>query len=163
LLLASADIEDYLLRVAELLERHGVVLDIEPTAPLVLEESPSGALSFAIRGYLPDGRIPPLSVLEVREVWRRLGPGHAERWEYQYELIDHERGVRRAFHMHDREDFLRRFQVAVHEHCEAPLGAAPCPHVAGLPVRDAFRGVELLLEAWIGPSLPDCASMTCLE
>jgi hypothetical protein len=161
--LAVGDIEGYLSLVAELLERYGVVLDLEPGAPLVLEESPTGALSFVLRGYLPDGRVPPLSVVEVRELWRRSGSGQVERWGYAYELIDHERRVRRAFHMHDRDDFVRRFQVAVHEHCEAPVGAVRCPHIMGPPVRDAFRGVELLLQSWIDPVTPDFAAMTCLE
>jgi dihydrofolate reductase len=102
-------LEGYLSRVAELLERYGVVLDLEPTAPLVLEESPSGAMSFALRGFLPDGRTPPLAVLEIRERWRRLGPDQVERWEYEFELLDHERGVRRAFHLHHADEFIRRF------------------------------------------------------
>ena len=161
--LSIAALEDYLSRVAELLERYGVVLDLEPTAPLVLEESPSGAMSFALRGFLPDGRTPPLSILEIRERWRRLGPDEVERWEYEFELLDHERGFRRAFHLHHADEFIRRFHVVVHEHCERPIGTAPCGHVVGSPVRDGYRGVEILLEAWIAPSMPDCSAMTCLE
>jgi hypothetical protein len=30
-------------------------------------------------------------------------------------------------------------------------------------VRDGYRGVEILLEAWIDPQAPDCGAMTCLE
>lgn len=161
--LSISELEDYLSRVAELLERYGVVLDMEETAPLVLDESPSGAMSFELRGFLPDGRVPPLSVVEVRERWRRLAPDQVERWAYEYELLDHERGFRRAFHLHDDEWFVRRFHVVVHDHCENPIGAAPCAHIAGLPVRDAYRGVDLLLGAWIDPSPPDCKAMECLE
>lgn len=161
--LSIADLEDYLARIADLLERHGVVLDFEPTAPVVLEESPSGAMSFSLRGFLPDGRIPPLSVLEVRERWRRVAPDELERSEYEYELLDHERGFRRGFHLHDSEDFIRRFNIVVHEHCERPIGTAPCAHIEGSPVRDGYRGVELLLEIWMDPGLPDCAGMICLE
>ena len=156
-------LEVYLSRVAELLERYGVVLDIGPAAPLVLEESPSGAMSFELRGFLPDGRVPPLSVIEVREQWRRLKANRFERWAYAFELLDHERAFRRAFHLHDRKAFVRRFHVVVHEHCERPLGKAPCAHITGPPVRDAYRGVDLLLEAWIDPRPPDCAAMTCLD
>jgi hypothetical protein len=155
--------EDYLGRVAQLLERYGAVLDLSPGGALAIEETPSGAVSFALRGFLPDGRIQPLSTVEVREVWRRAGLDAVERWEYEYELIDHERGFRRAFHLHDRDAWLRRFQVAVHEHCERPIGVAPCQHIAGLPVRDAFRGIELLLAAWVDPDPPDCRAMTCLD
>ncbi len=156
-------LEVYLSRVAELLERYGVVLDLGPAAPLVLEESPSGAMSFELRGFLPDGRVPPLSVIEVREQWRRLKANRFERWAYAFELLDHERAFRRAFHLHDRKAFVRRFHVVVHEHCERPLGKAPCAHITGPPVRDAYRGVDLLLEAWIDPRPPDCAAMTCLD
>lgn len=161
--LSIAELEVYLSRVAELLERYGVVLDFEPTDSLVLDESPSGAMSFALRGFLPDGQFPPLSVLEVRERWRRLAPDQLERWEYEFELLDHERGFRRAFHLHDSQEFIRRFHVVVHEHCEQPIGTAPCTHMAGPPVPDGFRGVELLLAAWIDPILPDCEAMPCLE
>jgi hypothetical protein len=161
--LSIADLEDYLSRVAELLERYGVVLDLDPTAELVLEESPSGAMSFALRGFLPDGRDPPLSVLEVRERWRQVAPDKVERWDYEYELLDHERGFRRGFHLHDRQDFVRRFDVVVHEHCERPIGTAHCAHIEGSPVRDGYRGVELLLEIWMNPGIPDCLEMPCLE
>ena len=161
--LSLAALDDYLSGVAELLERYGVVLDRAPTAPLVLDESPSGAMSFELRGFLPDGRTPPLSVLEIRERWGRLGPDRVERWEYEFELLDHERGFRRAFHLHDSKDFIRRFHVVVHEHCEQPVGTAPRAHMAGPPVPDGSRGVELLLAAWTDPSSPDCVAMTCLE
>lgn len=161
--LSIGDLEDYLSRVAELLERYGVVLDLPTTAPLELMESPSGTLSFSLRGFLPDAGSPPLSVLDVRERWVAVGPGVLERGEYEYELLDHERGYRRAFHLHDRSDFVRRFDVVVHEHCEQPIGSSPCPHFAGFPVRDGYRGVELLLEAWIEPDAPDCAALTCLD
>ncbi len=161
--LSTAQLEDYLSGVAGLLERYGVVLDLEPTAPVVLEESPSGSMSFELRGFLPDGLTPPLSILEVRERWQRLSPVQLERSEYEFVLLDQERGFRRAFHLHDSADFIRRFHVVVHEHCERPLGIAPCAHVAGSPVRDGYRGVELLLEAWIAPNAPDCNALPCLE
>ena len=89
-------LEDYLSRIAEMLERCGVVLALEVAESLVLDEAPSGTLSFELRGSLPDGRTPPLATIEVRERWRRLAPDIAERWEYEYELLDHERGFRRA-------------------------------------------------------------------
>ncbi len=161
--LSVTDLERYLSGIGELLERYGVVLELEPAAPLVLEESPSGAISFELRGFLPDGRIPPLSVLEVRERWRRLASSRLERSEYAFELLDHERAFRRAFHLHDSEAFIRHFHVVVHEHCERPIGTAPCAHIAGPPLRDAYRGVDLLLAAWTDPRPPDCAAMTCLD
>ena len=161
--LPPAELEAYLARVAELLERYGVVLDLAPSAPLQLDESPSGALSFALRGFLPDGRMPPQSILEIRERWIALGSGEVERSEYAYELLDHERGFRRAFHLHDPEDFVRRYDVVVHEHCERPMGTTACAHVQGSPVRDGYHGVEVLLKAWIDPDVPDCANLPCLD
>ena len=161
--LSIPDLEDYLSRLAELLERYGVVLDLEDTAPLGLDESPSGVMSFELRGFLPDGRIPPLSIIEVRERWRRLARDQVERWEYEFELLDNERGFRRAFHLHDGELFVRNYQVVAHGHCEGPIGTAPCAHVADSPVRDGYRGVDLVIETWIDPSPPDCPKVDCLE
>jgi hypothetical protein len=161
--LTRSALEDYLADVTELLERYGVVLDLGPNDDLALDESPSGSLSFELRGFLPDGREPPRSVLELREVWRPTAAEGLERWEYEFELLDHERDFRRAFHLHDRDAFVRRYQVVVHEHCEQPVGMAPCPHLAAKPVRDAFRGVELLVDAWMDPDIPDCSQLPCLE
>lgn len=161
--LTNAGLEDYISRVAELLERYGVVLDLQPDQDLVLDQSPSGAVSFEVRGFLPDGRKPPRSTLELREVWRPVAAGELERAEYEFELLDHERDIRRAFHRHDVDVFIRRFQVVVHEHCERPIGSAPCPHGAGNPVRDAYGGVELLVGLWVHPGVTDCAAMRCLD
>ena len=134
-----------------------------PDGDLALEESPSGSLAFELRGFLPDGRQPPKAVLEVREVWGRVEADAFERRGYAYELLDHERGFRRAFHLHDADVFVRRYAVVVHEHCERPIGIAPCTHVSGGPVRDAYRAVELLMGIWVDPSIPDCATLPCLE
>lgn len=161
--LTASGLEAYLGRVVLLLERYGVVLDAPPDGDIVLSESPRGALSFELRGFLPDGRQPASSVLEIREVWQPDADDEVERWEYEYELLDHERSVRHGFHLHDRDDFVRRFHVVVHEHCEQPIGTAPCPHLAGSPVRDAFQGAELLMDAWVSPSIPDCADLPCLD
>jgi hypothetical protein len=161
--LSIPDLEDYLSRLAEHLERYGVVLDLEDTAPLGLDESPTGVMSFQIRGFLPDGRMPQLSIIEVRERWRRLAQDRVERSEYEFELIDHERGYRRAFHLHDGEYFVRRYQVVAHGHCEEPIGTSPCAHFADSPVRDGYRGVDRLMETWIDPSPPDCSKVDCLE
>jgi hypothetical protein len=68
-----------------------------------------------------------------------------------------------VFQLHNREAFIRRFQVVVHEHCEPPIGMAPCAHIAGPLVPDAYRGVDTLIASWIDPDPPDCAAMTCLD
>lgn len=160
--LSSDDLTDYVAAVAALLERYGVVLDLPTSGAIALDEAPSGIASFALTGALPGGNRPPLSQLAVREKWRPIGEGIFERAEYAYELLDHERDFRRAFHLHDASDFVRRYLVAVHEHCERPVGEAPCEHVAGAPVRDAYAGALALIRVWTDPNIPDCAALDCL-
>ncbi|MDQ3476194.1 MAG: hypothetical protein M3492_07650, partial [Actinomycetota bacterium] len=121
------------------------------------------SLSFELRGFLPDAHQPPRSVLELREVWQPTESGVLERRDYAYELLDQERGYRRAFHLHDRDWFADHFDVVVHEHCEQPIGTAPRDHVAGHPVRDGFRAAELLMAIWVDPVVPDSAALPCLE
>jgi hypothetical protein len=161
--LSASDLDEYVSRIAFQLERYGVALDLGADEAVVLDESPNGTLSLDLRGFLPDEGRPPLPELAVREKWRPVGSEIYERWEYEYELLDHERQVRRAFHLHDAESFLRRFSVTVHEHCERPIGQSPCEHFADLPIRDGYRAVEMLVDLWASPMLPDCATMTCLE
>jgi len=156
-------LEDYLGSTALLLERYGVVLDLGPDDALSLDESPQGSLSFALRAFLPDGHQPALGIVEVREIWRHIEGDTYERADYAYELLDRERDSRRAFHLHDADVFVRRFQVVVHEHCEHPIGHAPCAHVQGGPVRDAFEGVMRLVDAWIDPVDRLCDGRLCLE
>jgi hypothetical protein len=155
---------DYLANVAQLIERYGVVLDLQSDDNLAIEESPSGSLSFEIRGFLPGGNEPPRSILALREIWRSdPASSYFERSEYEYELIDRQRDLRRAYHLHDASVFIKRFHVVVHEHCERPIGHGRCPHFAGSPVRDAFHGVELLVGAWTDPSGADCRGLKCLQ
>jgi hypothetical protein len=161
--LSAGALDDYLAHTALLLERYGALLELGPDEGVGLAESPNGSLSFELRGVLPDNRRPPATV-EIRETWRTLpGGSDYERFEYVYELLDHERDLRRAFHLHDADVFVRRFQVVVHEHCEHPIGTAPCAHLFGVPVRDAFAGFELLVDAWIDPVDPDCDHMQCID
>ena len=161
--LTADGLDEHVAAIAQLLERYGVALDLGAVGELVVDQTPGGSAFFELRGFLPDGRQPARSVIEVREVWRRRSADALERWEYEYELLDHERGFRRAFHLHDRDEFIRRHQVVVHEHCEYPIGVAPCAHFEGGPVRDAFEGVERLLAAWTDPTVPDCMRLRCLE
>lgn len=160
--LGSADHANYVAKLAELVERYGVVLDLAIDDPIEIEVEPDGTHRFNIVGFLPDGRQPPLAVIHLAEKWRPETDDRYERSAYRYELIDRERGFRRAFHWHDERDFRRRFGVVVHEHCESPIGHGPCRHVFGAPVRDGYRGVELLLAAWVADP-PDCTALPCLE
>ena len=160
--LGSEEHADYVVDMVELAERYGIVLDLPTDGPIEIEIEPDGTLRFGIVGYLPDGRQPPLAVIEISEKWRPQTGDRYERSAYRYELLDRERGFRRAFHWHDEREFVRRFGVVVHEHCESPIGEAPCPHHFGSPVRDGFRAVELLMAAWVADP-PDCTALPCLE
>jgi hypothetical protein len=148
----------YVADIAGLLDRYGVALD---GGHLTVEEAATGARTFDIRGFLPDGGQPPLATVEIRETWFRGGDAF-ERTAYAYELVDRERDVRRAFHLHDPDWFERRFLVVVHEHCERPIGVVDCEHYEGTPVRDAFAGVLALIDAWTGDPA-DCSRLHCLD
>lgn len=160
--LTDDGLDAYVAAVAGLLERYGASLEVDALG-VVIEETPLGNAAFQLRGFLPGGPQPATSVVEIREVWNRSSVDLLERSEYEYELLDHERGFRRAWHLHDRDFFIARYQVVVHEHCERPIGIAPCPHVEGSPVRDAFAGVMRLIAAWTDPELPACGSLPCLD
>ena len=100
--------------------------------------------------------------IAVREELASTGDHAYETTAYAFELVDSVSDVRRSFHLHDPDWFARRFQVVVHEHCEHPIGRADCAHFEGHPVRDAFRGVMLLVEAWMGGAT-DCRGLRCLD
>lgn len=147
--------------VAERLERFGGLLVHQED--LLVRESPGSGLWFELRAALPSARASGRAIAVVRELWRTAPPNLLERREYEYELLDHDRDFRRAWHLHDHDFFVDRYRVVVHEHCESPIGSIACDHYAGEPVRDAFAGVELLLDAWVDPNPPDCRALTCLE
>jgi hypothetical protein len=161
--LAYGELDEYASRVVELLERYGISLSRPaPGESIEVLEADDGSLSLEVRGSLPDGRVAPLSEVVLRERFEPFGPDRLERTGYEYELIDHEREARRAFHLHDAEWFERRFLVVVHEHCEHPIGHRTCAHYQGSPIRDGYAAVETLLDVWTGP-LPDCDALSCLE
>ncbi|MGZ8761192.1 MAG: hypothetical protein ACXWXV_11575 [Aeromicrobium sp.] len=160
--LTSARLDDYVADLAELAERYGVALDLAEGESLIVEMDPSGSRRFMLSGTLPAGRRSPSASVELAETWRPAGPDGYERSAYRYELLERERDFRRAFHRHDEELFALRYGVVVHEHCEAPIGAAPCAHLFGAPVRDGYRAIELLMSAWVADP-PDCGSLPCLD
>lgn len=118
----------------------------------------------SIRGELPGTGMPRSSQVDLRERWVR--PFRDRPWrlaEYAYELLDRERDVRFALHLHDQDWFAERFRVVVHEHCESPIGRVRCRHYAGDPVDDGYAAVDRLLEVWTRDVPLDCAALTCLE
>ena len=157
--LTLSELDEYLLALATLLDRHGVNLDSDV---LALDRTPSGAVGFELHGLLPAGSGEHASMLTVREHWAPTGDWLG-RIEYGYEILDRRRDFRRAYHHHDADAFVRRYSVVVHEHCEKPIGKAPCAHVEGSPIRDGFAGVMRLIETWTDPEPPDCRAFRCLE
>lgn len=157
--LTDRGLDGYVADIAKLLDRYGASLD---PGELSIEEAAAGARTFDIRGFLPDGRQPPLAALEIRETWLSVVTGAFERAEYAYELVDRGRDYRRAFHMHFTEWFVQRYQVVVHEHCERPVGRVACEHYEGSPIRDAFAGILKLMDVWTDAP-PDCAELRCLD
>ena len=161
--LSSQECEDYLGRVAALLEQFGVLLSRPAEGEdLVLEETRTGALGYELRGELadPDGGRP--ARVEIREQFTAVQPAIYERTRYAYELRDEARDYRRAFHLHSPEAFMSAYLVVVHEHCERPIGATRCDHYEGSPIKDAFAGVRTLMGVW-ADDLPDCGRLPCLD
>lgn len=118
----------------------------------------------SIRGDLPGSGIPKSSQVDITERWMR--PFRDRPWrlvEYAYELLDQERDVRFALHLHDQDWFVDNFRVVVHEHCESPIGTVRCRHYVGDPVADGFEAVDRLLEVWTRDAQLDCAALTCLD
>ena len=161
--LSSPAVDDYVSRLVELLERYGVVLT-KPAQGSLAEvlEADDGSLSFELIGSLPDGPEPPLSTVEIRERFDPIQGDRFERVGYVYELLDHERDFRRAFHLHDPEWFEREYLVVVHEHCERPVKHVACKHYHGSPMRDGHAGALTLIEAWMAEP-PACSALRCLD
>lgn len=142
-----SQLDRYVRNVAGKLWSFGAELD---GGPELLDDGV--ALQFEVRASLPDSGIPQQALLRVTESWRSRG-AEWERGEYAYDLIDHPRSRRRAFHLHDKDLFAAAYDVLVHQHCEEELGSAECEHYLGDPVPDAYRGVELLLLTWTDDAL----------
>lgn len=153
----------YLASAANMLGRYGVDLAFSSDSDAVdLLEDSNGNLSFEVLGILPGSQDAARSEIAIREGFERLGADEYERTRYEFEVVDHGRDFRRAFHMHFTEWFIERYRVVVHEHCERPIRRVACEHYEGSPIKDAFAGIVKLIEVWAdGP--PDCADLACLD
>ena len=70
---------------------------------------------------------------------------------------------RRALHRHDVDHFVRTYDVATHQHCEATMGRPLCGHYSGLPVNGAIDGFRRLYTEWVAGTRPDCSRLICLD
>jgi len=155
---SRAQLISYVSGLATYLLRVGAELRGQPT----LDVYDDGVLGFDIEAALPGPGIPGPAEVRLSETWRPAGAVF-ERDEYEYELVDRERGRRRAYHRHDAEAFLRRAETAIHEHCEEFLGRPTCDHYAGSPVRDGYQALERILAAWTEPGTLGCAGLDCID
>lgn len=157
------DLDMALAELIELMERLGpVVVSPDGRDDAAVAHEPSGLLRIRLEALLSSSRSGDAEI-EVVELWGPAGHGTWDRVGYAYELRDHRLGYRRAFHRHDVDYFVRRHDVATHEHCESTIGMVVCHHSAGEPVRDAVDGFLRLYGQWLENSPPDCSALRCLD
>jgi hypothetical protein len=159
LILGRAALNQYVIGLAKALHARGFDLRAGPTA----EFDDSGDLVFGVRG-VTEG---PTGILDAEisldELWRPLPELRWARDEYAYDLVDHGRNRRRAFHVHDRALARARLRTDVHEHCEEVLGDVACRHYLGRDLPDGYVAVDLLIAAWLEPGRLDCDGLICLD
>ncbi len=122
----------------------------------------SGEIGFDFEATLPGPDEPKPALIAVGEIWSPVGHESYERAEYRYELIEHPLNRRRAFHMHDTDEFRSRAGVLVHEHCEEILGHPTCAHYFGLPVGSGYDALNALLSLWGQPGPMGCSRLRCM-
>lgn len=163
-MIASADaLLTSLADLVEEIERLGLtLLPPNDADEIELGREDDGALVIDLECRPPLSRRSADVRMEIFERWRTTRGDRYERVDYSFEIRHGELGYRRAFHRHDVGRFLRAFDVATHEHCEATLGVAACPHYFGEPVGDARDGFMRLYELWLSDAQPDCSTLRCL-
>ena len=163
-MIATADaLLTYLADLVEGIERFGVtVLPPNDSDEISLGREDDGSLVIDLECRPPLSRRSADVRMVIFERWRPTGGDRYERGDYAFETRHEELQYRRAFHRHDAEGFLRAFDVATHEHCEATLGHAVCAHYFGEPVVDAAEGFMRLYELWLSDEKPACSALRCL-
>lgn len=159
MILATASLNQYVIGLAKALYTRG--FDV-PAGPLA-EFDDSGYVAIDVTGILVDANGQADAEISLGELWRPLRERRWERDEYTYDLVDHGRRRRRAFHLHDRALSEARLRSQVHEHCEEVTGAATCGHYLGRELPDGFVALDLLLGAWLEPRALGCADLVCLD
>ena len=110
---------------------------------------------------MPGADAPRPAIIKMVEVWTPMRRGDHRRVGYAYDFIEYPLNRRRAFHRHDEEAFLRRFGVAVHEHCEEVLDQPTCGHYMGLPV-DGYEAIRRFTVLWGQAGALGCSRLRCI-
>lgn len=151
-------LNQYVIGLAKALYTRGFDVSTGPIA----EFDESGHIAFDMGGILVDQDGAIDAEISLDEVWRPLPERRWERDEYTYDLVDHGRNRRRAFHLHDRALSEARLRSLVHEHCEETAGTPLCGHYLGREIPDGYIALDLLVAAWLEPRALGCADMVCL-
>jgi hypothetical protein len=157
------DLITYLAGLVERLDSFAVTL-LPPNAgeEVGLGREADKSLVIDLETRLPVARRAPDVELDLFERWTPARGDTFERTAYRYELRHRELGYRRSYHRHDVDHFVRSFDVATHEHCEASIGVSICSHYHGPPVVDAFDAFNRLYDLWLTGTAPDCTALRCL-
>jgi hypothetical protein len=159
----EADLAAYLSAIVQWGERYAVTfVGIDEDDGLALGREPDGALVIDLEGRLPNPPRTRPDEIDVFERWRTVPGQGLVRVDYSFELRHRTLDYRRALHHHDEQHFVRQYQVATHEHCEATMGFVACGHYFGFPVQSAIDGMTRLYDTWQSGAKPDCSDLRCL-
>lgn len=159
---STDDLLTYLADLVETAERFGATVLPPDDADDVAWEQDGDDLVLDLATRLPAHRRSGDVDLVLQERWSRGTRGEWVLVEYGYELRHRELDYRRALHRHDVEYFVRTYDVATHEHCEATLGHVVCGHYSGEPLSGAIDGFDRLYNVWLSNTKPDCSRHHCL-
>lgn len=158
MILGTASLNQYAIGLAKSLYTRGFDVPAGPVA----EFDDTGHVVFGIAGRIANVGGDLDVEISLDELWRPLPERRWERDEYAYDLVDHGRIRRRAFHLHDRALAEARLRSVVHEHCEEVLGSPACDHYLGRALPDAHFALDLLMAAWLEPGELGRDSLVCL-